>query len=112
MRRLGIFIAAVLLVGCSSAMLTGGDYYKKQPRTDGVAGVDATTTTQIERRLADDSVLSGYRIGVTTYNGRVTLTGSVDDFRQRTRAEDIAKQVSGSRTINNQIVVSDGSDPK
>ena len=68
-------------------------------------------TDKVRRRLVDDATLSQYTIGVTTYKGIVTLTGSVTSFRERNRAEAIAKEV-GARSINNQIVVDEGSDPK
>ena len=111
MRVLILIAAAMLMVSCSSALLTGGDYYKKEPRTEGVALSDTATTDRIMRRFVDDPVLANYRITVTTYKGRVTLTGSVADYRHRNRAGDIAKEVAGARVINNQIVVNDDSDP-
>lgn len=110
--RKSLAIVAFLLAGCSTGMLTGGDYYEKQPRTEGVAASDATVTNKVRRRMVDDPALSHYTIGVATYKGIVTLTGSVADFRERNRAEEIAGEVSGARSINNQIVVDDGSDPK
>ena len=112
MRTLFPILTLTLLAGCSTGMLTGGDYYKEQPRTEGVAATDATVSDAVRRRLVDDAALSQYRIGVTTYKGRVTLTGSVATFRERNRAGEIAKEVSGARTINNEIVVDDGSDPR
>lgn len=107
MRILLAMTAALLLTACSTGLLTGGDYYRDQPRTGGVATADATVTEQVRRQLVDDATLSRYQIGVTTYKGRVTLTGSVADFRDRDRAGEIAKAVAGARTINNQIVVDD-----
>lgn len=110
--RISLVLALFLLAGCSTGMLTGGDRYKAQPRTEGVAASDAAVTDRVRRRLVDDSVLSRHTLGVTTYKGIVTLTGSVGDFRERNRAGQIASEVAGARTINNQIVVDDGSDPK
>lgn len=105
--RILLAIVAILLAGCSTGMLTGGDYYEEQPRSEGVAAADATVTDQVRRRIVDDAALSRYTIGVSTYKGIVTLTGSVADFRERNRAEEIANEVSGARSINNQIVVDD-----
>ena len=105
--RILLLITALLLTGCSTGMLTGGDYYKDQPRTEGVASSDATVSASVRRRMVDDPALSHYTIGVTTYKGIVTLTGSVANYRERNRAEEIAKEVSGVRSINNEIVVSD-----
>ncbi|MEL7187372.1 MAG: BON domain-containing protein, partial [Pseudomonadota bacterium] len=98
MRFMLVMVTSLLLTACSTGLLTGGDYYKDQQRTDGVATADATVTDQVRRRLTDDAALSRYQIGVTTYKGRVTLTGSVVDFRDRNRAGDIAKAVAGART--------------
>jgi osmotically-inducible protein OsmY len=49
---------------------------------------------------------------VRTYEGTVTLTGTVGSFVARDQAGRIAKQTSGVKNVNNQIVVEDRSAPK
>ena len=81
--RILFLVGVVLLTGCSTGMLTGGDYYKEQPRTEGVASADTAVTDSVRRRMVDDSVLSHYTIGVTTYKGIVTpIDSSVRLFKK------------------------------
>ena len=107
MRILLPILMLAVLSGCSTGMITGGDQYEPEPRTEGVAAADSATTERVRRRINDDPSLANYRIGVTTYKGRVTLSGSVSNYLERNRAEELAKDVSGAKTINNQIVVDD-----
>ena len=63
--RISLVIAVLLLAGCSTGMLTGGDYYEEQPRTEGIANADAKVTESVRRRMVDDPALSGNSDPVT-----------------------------------------------
>ncbi len=57
-------------------------------------------------RLAGDQLVGGAgRIEVSAAAGVVTLTGSVENDKQKSRAEHLAKRVKGVKSVNNQIKV-------
>src|SRR5690606_1810411 len=66
---------------------------------------DAAITAQINAELARDSKLSALRVDVDTVGGRVTLRGNAPDGDARDRATTLAQQVSGVRTVDNQLSV-------
>ena len=66
---------------------------------------DAAITTTIKGKyLADDS-LKGLDISVETDQGVVMLSGSVQDQAARNRAAELAKNVDGVVTVNNELKV-------
>lgn len=64
---------------------------------------DAAITAQINAELARDSRLSALRVDVDTVDGRVTLRGNAPDGNARDRATTLAQQVSGVRSVDNQL---------
>ena len=59
------------------------------------------TKTRFDLAAADD--LKDSTINVDVENAVVTLTGTVDNADQRTRAEAIAKSVEGVKSVKNQL---------
>ena len=109
-------LALVLLSGCTALVIggaaVGGYQLGKDERPASVVASDSTITTKIKSKYVADSIVSVFSIGVRTYEGTVTLTGSVGSFVARDQAGSIAKSTGGVTTVNNQIVVEDKSDPK
>src|SRR5579871_3787503 len=66
---------------------------------------DAYLTDAIRTRLAADQVVKGGAIEVVVQNGTVTLKGTVEEDRQKSKAEKLTKKVSGVKSVDNQIVV-------
>jgi osmotically-inducible protein OsmY len=63
---------------------------------------DATITTQVKARFANDPAVSAMAIQVETLKGTVQLSGFAKSSAERANAEIIAKNVPGvSRIINN-----------
>ena len=93
--RIGfIVIAGVLLfAGCEAVKL-------------GQSTDDKAITTQIQAKLFDDSVLKMRDIHVTSDQGTVTLTGTVNTELEKAAVERIASRMEGVKTIDNQLVVS------
>jgi len=60
----------------------------------------------IRARLAADQVVKGGAIEVEVKDGAVTLKGKVEDEKQKSKAEKIAKKVSGVKSVDNQLVIS------
>ncbi|KNZ31894.1 MAG: hypothetical protein AD742_14680 [Methylibium sp. NZG] len=66
---------------------------------------DATITTSINAELARDASLSALKIDVDTVGGRVSLRGTAPDAPARERATQLAKQVEGVVSVDNQLQV-------
>jgi len=71
--------------------------------TDKVA--DALITTSINAELAKDASLSATHIDVDTNGGRVALHGTAPDEASKQRATDLARNVKGVVTVDNQLNV-------
>ncbi len=115
--RFGLtLLALIMLSGCTALVVGGaavGAYQLgKDEREPAVVASDSAITTKITAQYVTDSVVSVFNIGVRTYEGTVTLTGTVGSFVVRDQAGRIAKNTGGVLNVNNQIVVEDRSDPK
>ena len=55
--------------------------------------------------LFDESILRGFAISVSTFEGEVTLTGAVDTDAQRNRTAEIAQSVTGVKVVKNLIKI-------
>lgn len=73
--------------------------------TVGEAIDDATITAQVKAGLIGDEQLSAFDINVDTRNGVVTLNGEVDQPSHIARAADVADDVDGVRSIQNNLTV-------
>jgi hyperosmotically inducible protein len=71
---------------------------------------DATLTAQVKSKLAAERLASLTRIDVDTERGTVYLNGNVDNAASKTRAEELANQVSGVRKVVNNLQVGVGAD--
>ena len=113
MRNLVAAIAILGLTGCSAMMVggaaVGGYQLGKDEREPGVVASDSAITTKIKGKYVADSVVSVFNIGVRTWEGTVTLSGTVGSYIARDQAESIAKGTGGVKAVNNHIVVEDRS---
>ena len=83
------------------------------PGTAGTPGTERETG--VGGALGDAAILSGIKtqlvangiIGanVDVKNGEVTLTGAVNDAQKKAKAEEIARQASGVKSVNNQLTI-------
>ncbi len=67
---------------------------------------DAVITTSVNASLAKDPDLSAIKINVDTKDGVVTLNGPAPTAAAKDKAAELAKQVKGVASVNNQLVVS------
>lgn len=113
MRTFGVLIAMGLLCGCTALMVggaaVGGYQVGKDERPASVVASDSAITTKIKAKYVADSVVSVFNIGVRTWEGTVTLSGTVGSLGAREQAESIAKGTNGVKAVNNLIVVEDRS---
>ncbi len=90
-----IFLALALLLTCLTAAPAAS-----KPVSD-----DFLSDT-IRQKLAADTIVKGGAIEVIVKDGVVTLRGTVEEDRQKTKAEKIAKKVSGVKSVTNELKIS------
>lgn len=90
-----LVLLAAVTAGCQS--LTG--------KTAGSNIDDATITASVKSKLVAEKAANLTRVNVDTNNGVVSLTGVVETPEQKTRAENLAREVSGVRRVTNNLQV-------
>jgi osmotically-inducible protein OsmY len=91
-----ILLAALLVVtGCTS--MTG--------QTAGQYVDDTTITTSVKAKLTAEKAANFTRIDVDTTNQVVTLNGIVESADQKAKAEQLARQVGGVKSVKNNLQV-------
>ena len=113
MRIMIVVLSALMLGGCTAMMVggaaVGGYQLGKDQRPASVVASDSAITTKIKGKYVADSIVSVFNIGVRTWEGTVTLSGTVGSYVAREQAEKIAKGTGGVKAVNNHIVVEDRS---
>lgn len=66
---------------------------------------DATTTGEIKAKILADDELKVLRINVDTENGQVLLSGDAPTESAKSRAEMLARQVSGVTSVKNNLTI-------
>ena len=99
-------LAAVLACGM---VLTTGCAVTSGQSSVGQYVDDATITTNVKARMADDPTVSALRLSVETLNGTVQLSGFATSQAEKDRASSMARGVSGVKDVRNNIVVRAGS---
>ena len=95
-RLSSVLLAALLLLsGCTA--LTG--------ETAGEYVDDSTITASVKAKLAADKIATLTRIDVDTTNRVVSLNGIVQSPDQKARAEQLASQVSGVKSVKNNLQI-------
>ena len=91
-----IAVMAALSAGCSvtSGQETSGEYVD-----------DATITTRVKSRFAEDKTVAATRIQVETLKGVVQLSGFAVSEAEKQRAAQIAAAVPGVKQVQNAVVV-------
>ncbi|HJV63995.1 MAG TPA: BON domain-containing protein [Albitalea sp.] len=69
---------------------------------------DAVITTSVNAELSKDPKLSALRINVDTEGGRVALKGTAPDQAAKERATQLASNVKGVVSVDNQLTVEKG----
>ena len=66
---------------------------------------DATITASVKSKLVADKAANLTRVDVDTNNGTVYLNGTVDSAEQKSRAEQLAWQAKGVKSVVNNLQV-------
>jgi osmotically-inducible protein OsmY len=91
--------AALMLGGVLSGCASTSD------RSMGAVIDDTAITTKVKSAFASDPDVSALRVSVKTVDGRVNLTGEVKSQAEKRKAEQVARNVSGVRSVNNELIV-------
>jgi len=118
---LSAVVAALALLGCQKTdetQATGDKVAQKmeqakeatQKAADATASKmsDATITAEVNTALAKDPNLSALKIDVDTAKARVVLHGKAPDPAARDRATQLAQNVKGVVSVDNQLVIAKG----
>ena len=112
--------AAKAAMDKAAATMVGAGDTMKQAANDAQASVSQASTTlgkkiddlaitaAVSSDLAKDLDLSAIKISVDTKDGIVTLNGPAPTVAAKDKATDIARQVKGVSSVNNQLVVKAG----
>jgi osmotically-inducible protein OsmY len=106
MKKLSFFVALTalpVLSGCIAAAVgtaaTGGYFAATDNRPVGVIATDARIVSEIKFKILGDNRVSVLHVDVGSYEGVVTLTGSVPNEEARRVVIDIARSIRGVRRI-------------
>jgi osmotically-inducible protein OsmY len=108
--RFGITLFVMLLMSGCTALAVGGagsSQASKNEREPMMVASDSAITTMITGQFVTDTTVNVFKIGVRTYKGTVTLSGTVGNYVARDQAGYIAKSTKGVVAVNNLIVVDD-----
>jgi len=101
MKRTIVRIAAVTgLVG-----MLFGTAWAAEPHTVGEIVDDTVVTTKIKAQLVADPVTKAHQISVDTFKGTVKLSGFVDSAAAEQRAIEIARNVAGTISIQDDLEI-------
>jgi hyperosmotically inducible protein len=66
---------------------------------------DATITSRVKAKFAEDKTVSAMRISVETMKGVVQLSGFATSAEERERAATLARSVNGVQSVRNSIQI-------
>jgi osmotically-inducible protein OsmY len=97
-----ILVAALSAV---AALSTTGCAVGRGQESVGAYVDDATLTTRVKAKFADDKTVSASSISVETMKGEVQLSGFAKSADEKAIAERLARETSGVTGVKNSIVV-------
>lgn len=97
--------AATLALSGLLAFTAVGCAVTRDQSTVGEYVDDATITTRVKAKFAEDPTVSAMAISVETLRGTVQLSGFAKSATEKSHAEKIARGTSGVKGVKNDIVV-------
>ena len=97
MRTLLLTIA--LAMGVSACSVMRGQETMKEYASD------ASITTAVKAAHARDPAVAATSVGVETMDGIVQLSGFAKTAQEKSRAESLAKEAKGVKSVRNNIIV-------
>jgi len=96
-------LAAV--VTAVALLATAGCAVVRDQQAVGAYVDDATLTTRVKAKFAEDPTVSAMAISVETFNGLVQLFGFAKSSDERSKAESLARNTSGVKGVKNDIAI-------
>ncbi len=62
-------------------------------------------TAKVKSKLIDDPVTSAFSIKVETFKGIVQLSGFISSEKEKTRAEQLVREVEGIKDVKNDLII-------
>jgi hyperosmotically inducible protein len=109
MKNKNKIVSAVLCLGLLTTAAVGtftGCAGNQNDRSTGQYMDDKTLQHQVRDALNDNAEYKFDNVQVDVYRGTVQLSGFVQNGDQKDKAKDIAKNVQGVQTVENNITVS------
>ncbi|CAM4142010.1 BON domain-containing protein [Roseateles saccharophilus] len=100
-----ILTLAVATALTATLAATGGCAVTRSQESVGAYLDDATLTTRVKAKFADNPTVSALAISVETLKGTVQLSGFAKSENERATAEKLARETSGVVAVRNGIVV-------
>jgi osmotically-inducible protein OsmY len=96
MRSLLVLLVLAVIVGCAATRTqeSTGEYVD-----------DSTITAKVKAAIFDDPALKVFQISVETFKGVVQLSGFVNSAQVVSRAAEVARGVSGVKSVKNNLLV-------
>lgn len=91
---LSLFVASFLGCATASKQETTGEYID-----------DATVTARVKTAIYKEPTLKVAQINVETMKGEVQLSGFVESSADKSRAGEVAREVKGVKSVNNDLQV-------
>jgi osmotically-inducible protein OsmY len=98
------FVLAAFVAGAALLSATGCAVTRDQ-QTVGSYIDDATLTTRVKAKFADNPVVSAMAISVETLKGTVQLSGFAKSMEEKQTAGRLALETSGVVAVQNNIIV-------
>ena len=99
-------ILSAAVVAVAALVTTTGCAVVRDQQSVGSYIDDATLTTRVKAKFADNPTVSAMAISVETFNGVVQLSGVAKSGTERALAETLARETSGVKGVRNDITVS------
>ncbi len=97
-------LTSLFLTGCADSANKRAEF--------GADADDVTIASRVKAALLQDIYVGGFGIDVQSHGGHVRLGGFVPDKDQRRHLEAIARSVQGVESVENNIHVREGKNPK
>ena len=98
-------ITLAAIISAAALISTTGCSVARDQQTVGQYVDDSKLTTEVKAKFANDPSVSAMAISVETFNGLVQLSGAAKSTDERNKAEELARSVSGVKSVKNSIIV-------
>lgn len=105
MKKSVITLVALLSIGSGLTLLPAGCAGTATRESTGEYVDDASITTKVKAEFVRDPVVKALDVKVETFKGVVQLSGFVDSPQEKSRAEQIARNVPGVQGVKNNISI-------